>query len=353
MQDRVYTPPTPQQTSSDEVDIRAVFTAVGRFFKRLGNSFLVAILSIRRVTRKFIKLIIACALIGIGIGYLSYRTFEPYYASELTVSSHYYSHEMLKSAIHELNQLASEQNHVILGRKLNINPEQASVIRSFEVQSMVLTKDLIEIEALVQAVSSNDNLTDEQQEELRNRLMENTTSFKIITTVYDVSVLDQLENGIMTFLRDNDYIRRRVAIEQENLILLRDKIRRDQEQLSQLKSLQAEAYRRIAETGQTGSNNVIFGTPETANAPLNVYVQDLEFSRELQNINERLELNRGLEIVSGFTPYGAPASLSLRGQLILGAIIGLAVAYTIILLISINKALNSYEAKHLSTRIPA
>ena len=81
-----------------------------------------------------------------------------------------------------------------------------------------------------------------------------------------------------------------------------------------------------------------------------VFQEDLLFAKELKRTNERLQLNSGLEVVSGFTPYGSPASLSLREQLIFGALMGMGVAYLIILLIGINQALDRYEAKHMSSK---
>jgi hypothetical protein len=351
MQDRV--PTQNPRAASEEVDIREVFAAIGNFFRRIGNSFILFLIQLRKATKKYAWLIVACMLTGAAIGYIGYVSFQPYYASELALSSRYYSSEMLKSAINELDQLAAEDNHGILANKLNITPEQASVIRSFTALSATTTAEIIEVEELLRPLTTNDQVTEEQLDELRERLVAEFGSFKIVATVYDLSVLDPLEQGIVTYLTDNDYIRRRVAVEQENLLVFRDKLRKDQDQLNQLKTLQAEAYKRLAETGQSGSNNVIFGTPETTNAPLNVYVQDMEFARELIKTNEKLELNRGLEVVSSFTPYGRPASLTLSGQLILGALIGLGVAYLIIILIGINQALNRYEEKYAASKTKA
>lgn len=341
------------RTASDEIDIKEVFAAIGRFFSRIGNGIIVTIISIRYATRRYAKLILACMLIGAGIGYLGYLSFEPYFASELTLSSRYYSSEMLKSAVEELNQLAGEGNQRILARKLNITPEQAATIRTFEVKPVTTTKEIIEVENLLQQITANTQLTEDQLEEIRKRLLANFNSFKLIATFYNVSVLDPLEEGIVSYLEDNDYIRRRVAVEQENLLVLRNKILREQERLERLKTLQTEVYGKLAETGQAGSNTVILNASEKNNDPRIVFQEDLLFSKELQRTNEKLELNRGLEIVSGFTPYGAHASLSLKGQLIFGALIGIGVAYLIILLIGINQALNRYEAKHLNSKVTA
>ena len=340
--------PATNKAASDEIDIREVFNAIGRFFRRIGNSIIIGILRWRQATRKFAWLIIACMLTGAGIGFLGYQSFEPYYASDLIVSSRYYSSEMLESAINELNQLAGEGNDAILAKKLNVTPEQASTIRSFRVVPVTTTKERIEVENLLQSIKSNGEITEDQVEELRTRLLAEFTSFKIVATVYNPSILNYLEEGVVAYLKDNEYISRRVSVEQENLITLRDKLIREQDRLERLKNLQAEAYGRLVESSRSGSNNVILGTAEKDNDPMIVFQEDLLFSKELKRTNERLQLNSGLEVVSGFTPYGSPASLSLRQQLIVGALIGMGAAYLILLLIGINQALNRYEAKHLS-----
>ncbi len=339
-----------EATDAGEVDLRDLFAGVGRSFSRMGRSIVLGLLRLRRVTYKFKWLVIASTVIGAILGYFYYNAFEPYYSSQLVLNSRYYSAEMMENAIEELNQLAEEGNSTILARKLGLSPAQAEKIRSFSTSAVTTTEDLIEVEGMLQQLVESEQLTAAEILELRERLTKTFYNFEVLVTVYDIDVLDALEQGLSQYLYDNDYVKRRVAVEHENLMLMRDKLRRDQEQLNQLKTLQAEAYKRIAETGQTGSNNVIFGTPETANAPLNVYVQDLDFSRELLETNRRLELNRALEIVSGFTPYGRPASLSFKGQIITGALIGMLIAYFIIMLLSINESLNRYETKHLSRK---
>ncbi|MBW3544518.1 MAG: hypothetical protein KY428_02770 [Bacteroidetes bacterium] len=333
-----------------EIDLRQLFAAIGRFFNRIGRAFIMAIIWFRRASRKYILLIAAGLLIGAGMGYLSFNAFKPYYSSQMVVSSRYYSAEMMENAIQELNQLAGEGNDAILARKLGLSPEQAAQIRSFETAPITTTEDMVTIENILQQVKDSKELDPAMQEALRERLTNTFYNFEVVVTVYDITILDTLEKGLNQYLYDNDYVKRRVSVENENLRLLRDKLRQDQKQLNQLKTLQAEAYKRIAETGQTGSNNVIFGTPETVNAPLNVYLQDLDFSRELLETNKKLELNRALEVVSGFTPYGRPASLSFKGQLITGALIGLGMAYLIIMLLSMNQALNRYETNYLSRK---
>lgn len=334
-----------------EIDLRELFAAIGRFFNRIGRSIVLAILGLRRATIRYKWLILALMLLGAGMGFLSYNAFNPYYSSQMVVNSRYYSAEMMENAIQELNQLAGESNDAILARKLGLSPAQAAQIRSFETAPVTTTEDMVAIESMLQQIKSSEELKDPLlHTDLRDRLTKTFYNFEVLVTVYDISILDALEKGLSQYLYDNDYVKRRVSAENENLRLLRDKLRQDQKQLSQLKTLQAEAYRRIAETGQTGSNNVIFGTPETVNAPLNVYLQDLDFSRELLETNKKLELNRALEVVSGFTPYGRPASLSFKGQLMTGALIGLGIAYLIIMLLSINKALNRYETSRLSRK---
>ncbi|WP_224999743.1 hypothetical protein [Cesiribacter sp. SM1] len=350
MQDKV---PTRHTVASDEVDIREIFAAIGRFFKGVGRSIVTTIIRIRQATKKFAKLIIASILLGAVLGYLSYSTYEAYYASTLTLSSKYYNVEMLESSIEEINQLAGEGNHLILANKLNISPELAKQIRSFEVKSVVSTSDVMEMESILQVVERNTELTEDQQDEIRDRLLASANNYIIIVTVYDLVVLDALEEGITRYLTDNEYVSRRVSIAHERLLSMREKYKRELERLDRLKNLQAETFSKLAETTRAGSNNVILGTGETANDPLNVYRQDLEFYQEALDADSELKLNASVEIVSGFTAYSRPASLSLNGQLLLGALIGMGIAYLIILLIGINQALNHYEARYSARKSPA
>ena len=347
MQDRV---PTKHPAASDEIDIREVFAAIGRFFKKIGDNIVLGILRLRQVSRKYAPLILSCILLGAAFGFLSYRSFEPYYASSLTINSRYYTAEMLQASIDELHQLAEEGNHTILARKLNITPEQAKQIRSFETKPVVSTEEVVQIESLIKAMEGNDAVTKAQLAEVRGKLMSGANNFRIIAKVYDIVILDHLEAGLIRYLKDNDYVKRRVAIEEETLLAMRDKLVREQERLDNLKTIQAQVMGKMIETSRAGSNNVILGANESANDPLNVYRQDLEFYREILKATSQLELNQSIETVSSFTPYDSPVSISLKDNLLLGAAIGMAIAYSMIMFLSINQALNRYEERHIARR---
>jgi hypothetical protein len=350
MQDKV---PTTHHSASDEIDIREVFTAIGRFFSRIGHGLIMAILRLRHATRKFAWLIIAGSIIGATLGYLNHRTFEPYYASQLTLNSRYYTAEMLEGSIEELNLLAQEENTRVLAKKLRITPEQAAHIRSIEAQPFVSMQETVEIESMLQQLEGNPDVTSEQLNQIRARLTRGFNTYKVIATVYNVSILDALETGLGQFLKENAYVRKRVAIEQERLLAMREKLVNEQERLDRLKTLQADVYGRLAESTRTGSNNVILGGSENANDPLNVYRQDLDFYREAIQTKSQLELNQSAEIISGFTPYDLPASTSLKSKILMGAALGLATAYLIILLISLNQALNHFEARYQAKKMYA
>lgn len=336
------------QQASDEIDLRELFAAIGRFFKRIGLGILNLIVRLRQATRKFWILIIICVLAGAAIGYGSYVAFKPYYASQLQVSSEYYKINTLEDLIEGLDQLAAEGGYGVLAEKLNISSEQAATIRSFELTPEVNPDDLVKIESLMLQVEGAEGLTEEQLAEIRTLLTRGVDYYTITVTFYELNNLDALEQGLVGYLSNNNYIERRVKIEQANLQALREKLVADLQELQGLKKLQADALSRAIESGRTGSNNVILGNPESATDPLNVYREDISLYQRLLSINRRLELNQSLEVVSGFTPFQNPASISLSGRIILGALVGLAVAYLLILLIAMNQALNRYEAKRFA-----
>ncbi|EMR02975.1 hypothetical protein [Cesiribacter andamanensis] len=342
------TPSQKNAAGAGEIDLRELAAALGRLFTRFITSLIVAIVRLRRTTRNNAWLLLSFMALGTIAGYLSYRSFEPHYSSQLILSSRFYSAEMLNTSILELNQLAEEGNTELLAQKLKLSPQQAASIRTITSMPVTTSEDIVEMQGLLQLIEQNGTtkLNPAQMEALRERLTNTFYNFRIVVTVYDIAFLDALELGLQHYLQENDYIKRRIDIEQENLTAFRTKLLKEQEQLDRLKSIQADFYRSISETGRTGSNNVVFGNPESASDPLNVYMQDINLSREVMATTKKLELNRALEVVTGFTPYGNPASLSLKGQLLLGAALGLASAYLIIFLIGINQALNRYERLH-------
>jgi hypothetical protein len=352
MQDRqIPTPPSP--TRSDEIDLRELFSYVGRFFDRLFRGTINSILLLRTATRRHFWLLLGCASVGAGLGFTFYASFQPYYNSQMMVSSKYYNLEMMQGLIEELNLLAEDKNTSFLAKKLAISPQEAAFVRAITVVPANTTDQIIQIEQVLNLMEGNKEITADQLKLIRIQLTSSFSNYLIIVSTHNSDILEAIETGLVHYLNDNPYVQRRVAIEHQNLISLRDKLTNDLARLSELKSLQSEVLGRLTETPRSGSNNVILGTPENANDPLNVYREDIKLYGQLLSTNKDIELNHSLEVISGFTPYGEPASLSLKGTLLLGAALGLASAYLIILLIGINQALNRYEARYQARKMYA
>ena len=333
----------PNQSPSDEIDLRQVFSAIGDFFRRIGRGIINFILAIRRATIKFRLLIISCAIAG-GIAGALYNYYNTeYYKAGMVLNSRYYSHDMLASVSEEMNKLAEEQSGQSLGKVLNIPVEVSANFKNITVEPLLPEEEKANLRSYLQLIKKNvTDISKEQLDSLQQRIMLNANQYSITVEAYDFKTLPQLQQGIISYLSTNPYIVKQAEVERESLQMLKESIEQDEQKLNRLKDLIAENYSKITENTRSGSNNVILGADGNSN-PVNVYQQSLLLNREKARILRELSLSTEIEMVSGFTAFEVPASLSLRESVLIWMGIGIGTAYLVIILISLNRALNRYE----------
>lgn len=338
------------QPSSDEIDLREVFAAVGRFFASIGRGIVNFILMVRRATIRFRMLILCCAVIGGVAGFLFKKYEQDYFEARMVIDSKYYSYDLLKSLTEKMDRLAAEGNEKGLAQMLNVPEVQVANLRKIAVEPVMPTEEKANLRAYLQLMKDNiKDLKEEQLDSLQQRLMLNASQYAITIQLYDNTALPQLQEGIVGYLAANPYITRRSQVEKQNLQMLKGNLETDEQKLSRLKDLLAENYSKFAESNQQASNNVFFG-PDGSSDPMNVYKQSLEMQKQKARINRSLSLSDEVELVSGFVAFEQPASISLVASILLWIVLGIATAYLVIILLGLNSALNGYEKKQASKR---
>lgn len=332
------------QGASDEIDLREVFNAIGNFFARIGRGIVNFLLATKRATRAHRILIVATVVFFIGLGAFWHTIGRTYFSSSMVIESEYYDRDLMDGAVGELNALAEQEAYGSLAKKLNINEVEAENLRSLTVEAILSEDDQMLLDAYLKSLQES-KMTVEELVALREKLLEKNYKYRITIEVFSNELLQNVQDGVLYYLENNDYVERRTNIEKENLMALRVKLQEEREKLNVLKSLLAESFSQLSEQGRTGSNNVILGSAETATDPLNVYREDIKLYNQELGINKTLALMENVEVIKSFTAFKKPANLSLLLVLIYSGLIGLGAAYVLVILLEANKALNRYEKR--------
>ena len=341
-----------KQGQPDEVDLREVFRGIGNFFSRLGRSFIHGLLAIKRATRSYRFLILGTTILFIVLGVFWRMSGRAYYSSSMVLESEYYDRDLMEGAIGELNSLAEQEAFGSLANKLGISKEEAGNLRSLKLEVILSEDDKMLLDAYLKSLQEN-KMTVDELVAVRDKLIKKNAMFRISIEVFSNELLNNMQAGLIHYLENNDYVERRMLVEEENLKSLKGKLQEERAKLDGLKTLIAESFSQQAESGRTGSNNVILGSAENATDPLNVYREDIQIYKEELAINKRLALLDNVEVIKSFTAFKKPANLSFILVILYSGLIGLAAAYIIVLLLEANKALNRYEQNHIAKKEPA
>jgi len=333
---------TKQPHTSDEIDLGQLFSKIGDFFRNIAFGFLRFLALVRRVPleNKLVFTILIIASIAVGISYSNLLK-KSFYESSMILSSEYLNKRLVDNAVEKLNLLAAERNKNGLAKALQVPDSMAENILEFAARPFVEEQDLIELEVLkeqlrnAQVNNKNQQIIDQVVERIE---IENRHAFEVTVRTFNPTVISALEKALVNYFRNNDYIKRRIEIAQENRIERQAKLSKDVQKLDSLKVVIYENYRTMAAQSRQGSNNVILSDKAVTN-PVEVYNQGLFLYDRLEEVNKEVYLQPDFEIVDGFTEFSEPASASTLKIVAISILIGIAVGYLLVALVGFNKYL--------------
>jgi len=152
------------------------------------------------------------------------------------------------------------------------------------------------------------------------------------------TVIENLQTALVNYFRNNTYIKRRIEINKSNLIERKVKLSHDLQKLDSLKSIIYTNYKSMAAQTKQGSNNVIL-TDKAVTDPVQIYYQDTQIYSEFQKASVEVYLQKDFEVIDGFTEFSEPTSASTKQIVYISFLIGIALSYLIVALMSFNKYL--------------
>jgi hypothetical protein len=256
----------------------------------------------------------------LGVGY--YFIEKPYYESRMTLGSAYYKGQLISNSIENLNLLCQENNYPTLAKVLNIPQKQAKELKSVEIQP-IISPSLQLILDMYKDLEGN-------KRHLDSLILKNQdTTFQVIVQVYDTTAINGLDSSLVNYLKQNQYVKKRIEIERANLRSRRSKLIRESSNLDTLKRNIAMSYR-TQSAGRTGTNNVILDD-KGAN-PIEIYREDLRLYEQQLKIERLLYINSEIEIIDPFIAFGKPESGTIEKNIVKGVLGGILLAFIIIFL---------------------
>jgi hypothetical protein len=240
--------------------------------------------------RHFLKILIFILFtVGIAIGL--YYMKRGYYASSVTVGHLRVDNDYCKELVNNLGSYVDGKNNALLAQALHIPQEQAREVRKLEYAPL------------------NENLARRYSDSSHVLL-----PFKVNAEVFDRSVLDSLESGILQFLENTDYAQKRKDIDTR---LITDAQSRVVAEIGAIDSLKDIVNQSIIPRGM--GTGLVYGEPLN---PVDVYKRSMELFEQRQKLNQRMSLNNSFEVIINFNKSAKRADTSIVVYILLGVIIG-------------------------------
>lgn len=254
------------ESNNDEIDLQELAIRTVRYFNQ------------------HFKFIFLSSVFGIALGITGYILLPPIYESEMIVMSDILTESYSDRLTESLDRLIKEDNDTTLASRLALDVQEARSINAIKIESV--------------------------KKESGTEKAESST-FIITAEVKAKTLLPKLQEGLITYLRSNEFVKTRVRQREETYRLTIDNIGKE---IKSLDSLKARLFQ---------------GKPIYSNAseimlmdPTSIYSKVLDLKRQQIELRNALELFNSIQLIEGFTPFRKPASPKLSIMLLAGFALG-------------------------------
>ncbi len=255
------------QEFSDEIDLRQLARSVRDFLR--SNS----------------RILVLFALIGSALGLAGFFLIPPRYESQLVLQSDILTDYFSNRIAENFDRLIEEKNFAVLGQRLSLEEGEAKTLRNISIETVVHEST--------------------QGEEL--------AKMTIMARVTDLGVLPKLQSGLLSYLRNIDFVKVRVRQREERYQNLIGQLEKE---IRSLDSLKLKLLDRKGSSGVSGAGLVFVD-------PTNIYGKLVELHERRIQYKNALELHDSVQIMEGFTPFNKPVFPKLSLMLVLGFALGI------------------------------
>ncbi len=204
--------------------------------------------------------------------------------SDILISS--YSEHLTEG----LNQLIKESNTELLSKRLGITEADALSIKHIDIEDI-------------------------KKEAKADSKKEDEMIFLITAEVTDRELIPRLQEGIIAYLRNNDYVKVRV---QQRIDLYKQMITKTEAEIRSLDSLKQRIFN--GRPLPSGSSELMLIDPSA------IYLRVLELNRTVIDYRHSLELVNSIQLVEGFTAFKKPDKPKKVVMVLIGFVGGIALS---------------------------
>ena len=255
-------------SSRDEIDLQELAVRIIRYFK--GH----------------LAFILFFCTAGIALGVTAYKLLPNIYESQMVVYSDLLTKTYGDRIGLTLNKLVKEENLSQLSAKLGIPAEQAASINSIEVECV----------------------TDVKMPQ-REKVEKDESYFIITVEVKDPSILPELQDGLLGYIRSNELVKVKTKQREELGIAVVNKIDKELRLIDSLKQM-------LFQSGQFKAEKLMFD-------PAKLFTEGVELTKLRWEAQQALELASSINLVEGFTAFQKPKSPKLSVMIVLGFFLGM------------------------------
>jgi len=305
--------PTPNNSSSEEVDLRQLFQLIGntikKFFRFIGNIFKgifhTIILFLLFLQKHFIKLVIA-GVVGFALGIYLDMVKTPKFISTMVVEPNFNSVQQLYNNVNFYNELAEAEDSTALAEALDISVPEAAKLKKFVLESYSDENQKVQLfDKFVRSLDSTTKKAIDMENYLKNFNSMDARFHTISVTATNSSVAKTIQPSIIQSISRNEYFQLQQSINDQN-ISLQDSLYK--KQLMEVDSLQ-HLYKRVmekeAERPQQGTNISLGENGSQENKELALINQVDKLKENLVLLNEeRANKSSILNVISAFPRRG-------------------------------------------------
>ena len=177
----------------------------------------------------------------------------------------------------------------------------------------------------------NDEATNLRKIEVENIFGKNKRDevniFKIRVLVKDTKILPNLENGIVSYLEKNPYVKKRIELRKLSIESQLDYVRNELKEMENLKE-KVIAGQGILRDSQ--NNLVMFD-------PVSIYEQSLNLFKQELELQDNSKLIDNFQVMQPFTVFNRPVGPKLINALFIGILLSLIGCTVLVFVLELNR----------------
>jgi hypothetical protein len=342
---------TNQNNHEEEVDLGSLFVIIGKGFSKIfnfiGNIFrgiFHGIISVLLFLRSNLLKIGVAALLGGALGFFIETKKVDAFESDLILEPNFKSTRQLYKNINYYNNLVIQADTMAIATAFNLDKLSAASLNEFRIEPVIVDSDIIN--AYDDLILSVDSLTIKSYDYFAFEASFTKYDYrfhKVTVSAKKNDIFKELGNVIISSVEKNAYFNRLKVLTNENLNRTDSLYRENLIEIDSLRKVYMQVMIAEADKQSNGTNIDLGGQNSTAKE-LELFAVNKEINEDLQEISlEKATQYEVINVLSNFQPIGSKIKGVTNNYAFLLTGFGASCMILFLLLIKLNRYLNSYE----------